>query len=114
MRSVLIRSAFTLATLKEPSVLLTHAERDEIHGAATHATGKERLDLLVEVRGRNPISQPPLNSLGGLGNGRDPLRRRDERARFDTSDVLRVSPRQKAIVVFRQRDEDPGIDELKT
>ena len=102
-----------IARIRDPSLLLTHAERDEVHGAASHAAWKERLDLLVEVRGRNPISQPSLDSLGGLGNGRDPLRRRDERARFDTSDVLRVGPRQKAIDVLRQWDEDPGVDELK-
>ena len=93
--------------------MLTHAERDDVHGAASHATGKQRLDLLVELSGRDPVSQPSLDALRGVGNGGDLLRRGDERARFDAGDVLRIGSRQEAIVVLRQRDEHAGIDQLK-
>ena len=93
--------------------MLTHAERDDVHGAASHATGKQRLDLLVELSGRDPVSKPSLDALRGVGNGGDLLRRGDERARFDAGDVLRIGSRQEAIVVLRQRDEHAGIDELK-
>ena len=54
-----------------------------------------------------------MDTLRGLRNGGDPLRRGDERARFDAGDILRIGPRQEAIVVFWQRDKDAGIDELK-
>ena len=95
------------------SIMLTHAERDDVHGAASHATRKQRLDLLVELSGRDPVSQSSLDALRGVGNGGDLLRSGDERARFDAGDVLRIGSSQEAIVVLRQRDEHAGIDELK-
>ena len=82
-----------------------HAERDDVHGPATHAAVVQLGHPLLHLGRRQPV-------VGGAGVGR--VGRADERALLDAGDIGRIGVRQERVGFLRRIKayQRAGLDEL--
>lgn len=82
------------ADLRERRTDGTHREGNGVHRSAAHAAREALRDDAVHLRRRHPVAQLAFHPRRRGGNRRATVGRRDERARFDASRVLRVRQSQ--------------------